>query len=200
MKDARRGHSDEDEERGGDLMTRRIQTGIIAGALTLVALKPAAAQVGGPVAIPAGLQQIVNYTGAVTGLGYRPPQVPLVWMVPNVVVHYQAPQPVYVWAPREQPAAPVQAKLLVLRNSKAPADARISLGSTVTWVNAGDQMQTLVVQRLAGESGRVIPASRMQIRADESLTLRFYRPGIYEYRTLAQPERLARIVVGEQEE
>jgi plastocyanin len=178
--------------------TRPMQIGLLAGALALAALAPTSAQVG-----PRSGSSLWDYTGVLTPFANVPPRVPNTWFVPNYVVHYEAPRVIYVPVPVPVPAEwpaveSVQVATLTLRSGAAPADLRVRPGTVVTWRNGANQDYTLVVpQPGASGTGNGDAAQRWRIRANDSFSLAFHRPGAYDYYRLEEPNRRARIIVAE---
>jgi plastocyanin len=172
--------------------------GLLAGTLALAALAPASAQVGrmsGP--------SLWDYTGVLMPRASIPPRIPNTWIVPIQVFHYEVPQAIYVPVPvpvaTERPAVePVQVATLTLRSGSAPADVRVKPGTVVTWRNGDNQDYTLVVPRpSASGAGGGDASQRWRIRANDSFSLAFNRPGTYDYYRLEEPNRRARIIVTE---
>src|SRR5438128_7914360 len=175
---------------------RLLRIGLLAGALSLAAMAPASAQFG-----PMSAQRLWDYTGVLMPFANIPPRVPNAWIFPNYVVQYEAPQAIYVPVPvpvaPERPAVePIQVATLTLRSGSAPADLRVKPGTVVTWRNGDNQDYTLVLPQssAAGAAGRD-PALRWQVRAHDSFSLLFSRPGTYDYYRLEEPQGRARIIV-----
>jgi plastocyanin len=178
--------------------TGPLQIGLLAGALALAALAPASAQVG-----PMSGPDLWDYTGVLLPRASILPRVPSTWFVPNYVFHYEVPRAVYVAVPvpvaPERPAVePIQVKTLTLRSGSTPADLRVKPGTVVTWRNGDSQDYTLVVPQpgVSGVGGGDV-SQRWRVRANDSFSLAFYRPGTYDYYRLEEPNRRARIIVSE---
>jgi plastocyanin len=176
--------------------TRPLQIGLLAGALALAALAPASAQVGrmsGP--------SLWDYTGVLMPGASIPPRIPNTWIIPVQVFHYEVPRAIYIPVPvaAERPAVePVQVATLTLRSSSGPADLRVKPGTVVTWKNGDNRDYTLVVPQpgVSGVGGGDA-SQRWRVRANDSFSLAFHRPGTYDYYRLEEPNRRARIIVAE---
>jgi plastocyanin len=90
----------------------------------------------------------------------------------------------------------VEVKVLALRGSTLPAEARVPLGTVVTWLNTENRERTLVFElpAPAGTSAAVERPSRV-IAANGSFSLAFNQPGTYTYYLQDQPERRTQVVV-----
>jgi plastocyanin len=178
-------------------MAPHVRTWLLTGALVLATLGPAGAQRVAPV----GLPSITPYTGLLTPFGYRPPSVPSDTIIPYSFIAYPVPQAVYVpvaVTPQQPAVQPVQVLIVTLKANAAPAELRVKRGTVVTWVNAGEQERTFVVdpQRLSGISAGATRQSGAA-RPNSSFSLAFYQPGVYQYYLQDQPDRTARITVEE---
>src|SRR4051794_38367768 len=101
------------QPKGEHDMIARGNTWMFAGALTLAALAPASAQIARPFELP----NVRDHSGAVingviSGTSYySAPRMPTTWVLPQYVVYYQAPQPVYVAVPAAPLAPPAVASI-----------------------------------------------------------------------------------------
>jgi plastocyanin len=178
--------------------TLPLKLGLLAGALALAAMAPASAQVGrmnGP--------SLWDYTGVLMPGASIPPRIPNTWIVPIQLFHYEVPRAIYVPVPvpvaTERPAVePVLVATLTLRSGLAPADVRVKPGTVVTWRNGDSHDYTLVVpQPGVSGAGGGDASPRWRVRANDSFSLAFNRPGTYDYYRLEEPNRRARIIVME---
>jgi plastocyanin len=192
------------QPKGEHKMIARGNTWMIAGALTLAALAPASAQIARPLEMP----NVRDYTGAVingviSGTSYySAPRMPTTWVLPQYVVYYQAPQPVYVAIPAAPPAPPAVASIptaiITLRAGTAPADQHIQPGTVVIWLNSGERERFLVVRAAASATAGSSAEPRGQsVRPNGTYSLVFREPGTYEFYLQDDPEHRARLVVGE---
>jgi plastocyanin len=208
-------------------MVYRSRNWIAVGALALTALAPASAQAIGPAGLPElvspaqaispatpgsalgrsgrarlGWAGLSSYTGLVTPFGFRTPVIPTDRFVPAYpLIAYPVPQAVYVPVPvRQEPpsVAPVQVTQVTLGRSGTPASVQVKQGTVVSWVNPGERAATVVVDP-ERQPGIPSGAGRQQgvARPNESFSLVFHQPGVYEYYTQDQPARRAKVVVTE---
>jgi hypothetical protein len=208
-------------------MQRRSQSWIAIGALSLAALGTASAQAIGPLGLPGvvtsaqavspatmggamgpagrgalGWAGLSSYTGLLTPFGYRAPVIPSDRIVPAYpMVAYPVPQPVYVPVPvqAEQPAvAPVRVTQVPLRASGVLTSLQAERGIVISWVNRGEKAITVVVdpERQPGVTSGV-GRQRGAARPNESFSLQFHQPGVYEFYIQDQPARRGRVVVTE---
>jgi plastocyanin len=180
----------------------RVNTWLTAGALTLVALAPASAQIARPLEMP----NVRDSTGAIINgvlspTYYRAPQMTTTWIVPQFVVYYQAPQPVYVAMPTPRPptVAPVSTAVVTLRAGTTPNDLRVKPGTVVIWVNGTERERAIVIrpaETASAASSASEPRGQM-VRSNGTFSLVFHETGTYDFYLQDEPERRARLVVAE---
>jgi plastocyanin len=177
-------------------MTRTFPFSVVAGALLLAPMRPAAAQVG-----PMQGPSLWDYTGLLTPLANVPPRIPSTWIYPNYVFDYQMPRVVYVpvrvpVAPEQPAVEAVQVKTISLQRGASPAEVRVNPATVVTWMNSDKEDHTLVVSQ-PDSSGMVGPTAseQWQIPANSSVSLDFHRPGIYSYYRLDAPDQRSQLIV-----
>jgi hypothetical protein len=185
-------------------MTRRLYPhtawapGLLAGALALATISPAAAQAWGMRG-----PSLWDYTGALLPFAAIPPRIPDTWITPDYVFDYQVPQVVYVpvavpVAPRQPAFEPVQVATIPLLRGTAPADARVKAGTVVTWRNGSNQEDTLVIAPPTSPgTGGGDTSQRWRVPAQGSFSLAFHQPGSYDYYRWEEPDNRARIIVTE---
>jgi plastocyanin len=186
-------------------MIRPIHNLAMTGALALAALAPASAQflpAPSSPGTPAGLRNIIPFTGLQIPGGFLPPSIPSNWVSPSYPQIYYYPVPVYVPVPvmPEVPAVqPVQVTIVTLRES-ATQEVRVKAGSAVTWVNASNRERTLIVEPVSptGGSTAVSTGNGRQsgtVRPNDTFSLAFNQPGTYDYYLQDQQQQRARVIV-----
>jgi plastocyanin len=144
---------------------------------------------------------MMPYTGMLSTFGSHRATVPSDWIVPWAYGPYPVPQPVYVPVPvpAERPALePMQVVIVRLRAGAALPEVRLKPHTVVSWVNEENRDRTVVVELVPPPGGGAWSSRQSGVtQTNASVSLAFHQPGVYEYYLQDQPDRRARVTVGE---